>query len=56
VEALRGALVRIALCAKQALILGNEGLFHQRVITFGAPEAFFMPVPGFVAKILGDSK
>lgn len=53
VETLGGALVRIALRAQQALILGNERLFHQGMIAFGTIEASFMPVPAFVTKILG---
>lgn len=53
VEALGGALVRIALRAQQALILGNKRLFYQRVIAFGTVEASFMPVTAFVTKILG---
>lgn len=54
VEAFGGALIRIALRAQQALILGNKRLFHQRLIAFGAIEASFMPVPAFVIKILRD--
>lgn len=53
VEALGGALVRIALRAQQTFILGSKRLFHQRVIAFGAIEACFMPVSAFVTKILG---
>jgi hypothetical protein len=56
VEALGGTLVGIAVCAQQAIILGNERLFHQRVMAFVAPEASFMPVTVFVAKILSDRK
>lgn len=53
VEALAGALVRVALRAQQALVLGSKRLFHQRVIAFGTVEACFMPVSAFVTKILG---
>lgn len=53
VKALGRALIRIALRAQQALILGSKRLFHQRVIAFGAIKASFMPVPAFVTKILG---
>lgn len=56
VEALGGALIRIALRAQQALILGNKRLFHQSVITFGTVEASLVPVPAFVTKILRDSE
>lgn len=52
VEALGGTLIGIAVCAQQALILGNKRLFHQRVMAFVAPEASFMPVTVFVTKIL----
>lgn len=52
VEALGGTLIRITVCAQQALILGNKRLFHQRVVAFGALEATFMPVTVFVTKIL----
>lgn len=56
VEALAGALVRVALRAQQALVLGSKRLFHQRVIAFGTVEACFMPVSAFVTKILRGSK
>ena len=55
VEALGGALVRIALRAQQALVLGSKRLFHQRAIALGTVETSFVPVPAFVTKILQDS-
>lgn len=50
--ALGGVLVGVALCAEELLILGGEGLVHQRALALEALEAVLMPVAVLVGQIL----
>lgn len=49
--ALGRVLVGIAVGAQQLLLLGGEGLVHQRAPALGAVEAAFMPVPVLVGQV-----
>lgn len=50
--ALGGVLVGVALCAEELLILGGEGLVHQRALALEALEAVLVPVAILVGQIL----
>lgn len=50
--ALGRVLVGIAVGAQQLLLLGGEGLVHQRAPASGAMEAAFVPVPVLVGQVL----
>lgn len=50
--ALGRVLVGVAVGAQQLLLLGGEGLVHQRASTSGAMEAAFVPVPVLVGQVL----
>lgn len=52
VVALRGILIGVALCAEELLILGGEGLVHQRAFARDAHEAVLVPVAVLVGQIL----
>lgn len=42
----------VALRAEQQIILGCEGLFHQRAATLGTLEALIMPVAILIGEVL----
>lgn len=50
--ALGGILVGVALSAEELLILGGEGLVHQRAFALEALETVLMPVAVLVGQIL----
>lgn len=50
--ALGRVLVGVAVGAEQLLLLGGEGLVHQRVPASGAMETAFVPVPVLVGQVL----
>lgn len=50
--ALRGILIGVALGAEELLILGGEGLVHQRALALEALEAVLVPVAVLVGQIL----
>lgn len=53
--ALGGILIRVALSAEELLILGGEGLVHQRALALETLETFLMPVTVLVGQILGQT-
>lgn len=50
--ALGGILVGVALSAQELLILGGEGLVHQRALALEAHETVLVPVTVLVGQIL----
>lgn len=50
--ALGGVLVGVALGAKQLVILGGEGLVHQRALALEALETVLVPVTVLIGQIL----
>lgn len=50
--ALGGILIGVALCAEELLILGGEGLVHQRALALEALETVLVPVAVLVGQIL----
>lgn len=45
-------LVGVAVSAEQLVLLGGEGLVHQRVLAAGAVEAGLVPVPVLIGQVL----
>lgn len=54
--ALGGILIGVALSAEELLVLGGEGLVHQRALALEALETFLMPVTVFVGQILQEQQ
>lgn len=52
--ALRGIFIRVALSAQELVILGGEGLVHQRALALKALEAVLMPMAVLVGQILQE--
>lgn len=52
--ALGGILIGVALSAEELLILGGEGLVHQRALALEAHEAVLVPVTVLVGQILRE--
>jgi hypothetical protein len=50
--ALGGVLIGVALSAEQLVILGGEGLVHQRAFTLEAVETLLVPVAVLVGQVL----
>lgn len=50
--ALGGILIRVALGAEELLILGGEGLVHQRAFALETLETLLMPVTILIGQIL----
>ena len=54
--ALGGVLVGVALGAEELVVLGGEGLVHQRALAHEAVEAVLVPVAVLVGQVLWRAK
>lgn len=54
--ALGGILIGVALSTEELLILGGEGLVHQRALALEALETVLMPVAVLVGQILREQQ